>query len=283
MSNITPYFGETMKSGSGVVAVADYSGYTNVAGLYGPLGVGGFSSGQFQFVTVGAYSGTGESTASLAGATIVSVAGQGGVKVLGNKPQQGDPCQLFDIGEVKVVAGGALTVGSVVMSDVDGRAVTYVNNGTNVPVGECRVPANSANDICTIFIYPNMAEGDAPALVFPANAAAVSNTTGTSKANAATSTSPLGYGFNAVTTISGAGYSLLLPPAFAGAICVVSNQSAGTSAADLYGQGTDTIDGVATATAISLAEASTLGSTLMFFGVAAGQWISAKGTNQAAT
>src|SRR5580700_1508212 len=259
MSNITPYFGETMKSGSGVVAVADYSGYTNVSGLFGPTGVGGFASGQFQFVTVGSYSGTGESTASLAGATIVTVSGQGGVKVLGNKPQQGDPCQLFDIGEVKVVAGGALTVGAVVMSDADGRAVSYVNNGTNVPVGECRVPANSANDICTIFIYPNMAEGDAPAIVFPAASGITAHAGGTKAA-----AFQLGYGFNEVSTVATSGDSLLAPPAFAGALCMIANDGVGN--ADVYGQGTDTIDGSSTATALVI----TTPKRTILFGTGAG-------------
>lgn len=153
-TNISAYFGETLKSGSGVVATADFSGATSVAANFGPLGVGGFASAQFQFVTIGPYSGTGSSSASLAGATLVSVAGVGGVKVLGNKPQQGDPCQLFDTGEVKVVAGAALAVGQIVMSDANGRAVPWIDTGSNAPVGECRVPANAANDICTIWMEP---------------------------------------------------------------------------------------------------------------------------------
>jgi hypothetical protein len=274
MSNISAYFGETMKSGSGVVATADYSGTTSVAGLYGPTGVGGFASGQFQFVSIGPFSGSGSSSASLAGATINATVGAGGLKVLGNKPQLGDPCQLFDIGEVKVVAGGSLAVGAIVMSDTDGRAVTYINNGQNVPVGECRVPANSANDICTIFMYPNMDEGDAPPPTFPAATGIVAHAGGTKAA-----AFQLGYGFSNVTTIATGGDSLLLPAAVPGTFCVVANESDTTNAGDIYGQGTDTIDAVATATAFSLAE----NATVLFACVATGLWISLKGVNVAAT
>lgn len=162
MANIAAYFGETIKSGSGVIAVADYSGTTSVAGLFGPTGVGGFPSGQFQFVVIQPYTGAGSSSASNAGATVVTTAGQGGVKVLTNKPQQGDPCALVDVGETKVLAGAALTIGQIVMSDANGRAVPWIENGQNVPVGEVRVPANVANDVVTIFMFSNFAGEGSP-------------------------------------------------------------------------------------------------------------------------
>lgn len=90
------------------------------------------------------------------------------------------------------------------------------------------------------------------------------------KANA----TELGYGINTVTTVAGAADSALLPYAFPGAVAVVVNGTA--TAMQLFGKGTDTIDGVATATGVSIAanERATL------YGVAgegdgsdAGAWI----------
>ncbi|MFI5380733.1 MAG: hypothetical protein ACHRHE_15650 [Tepidisphaerales bacterium] len=213
-TNLTPYFGENMKSGSGILAEADFSGTTSVAANHGPLGVGGFASAQFQFVTIGAFTGAGSSSASLAGAVLVSVAGTGGVKVLGNKPQLGDPCQLFDIGEVKVVAGAALTVGALVMTDSVGRAVPWVDESGNVPVGECRLPANGANDICTIFIFPNFA-----------------GETSFSAQNLVAATTP-GVQATAELTVIGTTVSsgiVVMPPAIAGQIFAISDIAGGGS------------------------------------------------------
>lgn len=229
MSNISAYFGETMKSGSGIVAVADYSGTTSVGGLYGPTGVGGFASGQFQFVTIAAYSGAGSSSASLAGATVNTVAGIGGLKVLGNKPQLGDPCQLFDIGEVKVVAGGALAVGQLVMSDANGRAVVWVQEEGNVPVGECRVPANSANDICTIFMYPNTAGGDSFS----------------TQGNITAVVSPGVQLVSQMANISTGASSgvVVLPPAIPGTLVLIADDQGATHGTAITANGTDTIRG----------------------------------------
>ena len=123
----TAYFGETLKSGSGLLAAADLSGK------------------QFYAVTVGA-----------SGVSLVAQAGTAGVKVLTNKPQQGDACALVDIGETKAVAGAAITKGARVMTDASGRFIPYVNNGTNVPVGEARMAASNAGDVITIFLIPTV-------------------------------------------------------------------------------------------------------------------------------
>lgn len=255
MTNITPYFGETIKSGSGVIATADFSGATSVAANHGPLGVGGFASAQFQFVTVGAFSGAGSSSASLAGATLVATAGVGGVKVLGNKPQLGDPCQLFDIGEVKVIAGGALTVGQQVMTDSNGRAVVWVDEDGNVPVGEVRVPANSANDICTIFMYPNYAgqnslsaSGNLTALVSP----------GLQLVNE----------INEIHTGVASGI-VLLPPALPGAWLLLNDQQGATHATAITPSGTDTIRNGSPGT-VNTASSTT--DCYLFFCAVAGNW-----------
>ncbi|HXQ28923.1 MAG TPA: hypothetical protein VN848_06600 [Gemmatimonadales bacterium] len=259
-TNITPYFGETVKSGSGILATADFSGTTSVAANHGPLGVGGFASAQFQAVTIAAFTGTGSSSASLAGATLVSAIGTAGVKVLGNKPQLGDPCVLYDIGEVKAIAGAALVVGQLVMTDASGRFIPWIDEQGYVPVGEVRVPANSANDVFTMFIYPNTATGEVTLSVVNG----ITATSGGSKAAAF----QLGYGISHITTAAN-GDSVLLPPALPGAICVVINDGSGTL--DVYGQGTDTIDAVATATANIVTNAF----RAFYFGLAAGLWASA--------
>jgi hypothetical protein len=252
MSNITAYFGETMKSGSGVVATADYSGTTSVAGLYGPTGVGGYASGQFQFVTIENYTSTGSSSASNAGAVIVSTKGQGGVKVLGNKPQQGDPCQLFDIGEVKVVAGAALTIGQLIMSDANGRAIPWVDEEGYVPVGECRVPANSANDICTMFIFPNYA-GETSFSAAAVTAVASPGTQLTSVINE--------------ITVGASSGEVVLPPAIAGTICLIGDAQEGTHPTTVEPNGSDTIRGSGTGVT-----SSTSIKTLLFFCAVTGNW-----------
>ena len=86
---------------------------------------------------------------------------------------------------------------------------------------------------------------------------------------------PLGYGVNTITTVAGAADSVLLPPAFPGAVAVVINTVA--TAIQVFGSGTDTIDGVATGTGIDQAASA----RAIYFGVAgegdnsdAGAWFS---------
>ncbi|MDE2096235.1 MAG: hypothetical protein KGL39_03250 [Patescibacteria group bacterium] len=246
-----------------MVATADYSGTTSVAGLYGPTGVGGYASGQFQFVTIENYTGTGSSSASNAGGVVVATQGQGGVKVLGNKPQQGDPCQLFDLGEVKVVAGAALTVGQIVMSDANGRAVAWVNDGSNVPVGEVRTPASQANDICTIFISPNFAGESGLAQGYTDGLTAHAGGTQAAAIQ-------LGYGWNRLSTVATLGDSAALPAAVQGAEVIVVND--GAAAADIYAKNgsTDTIDGVAGSTAAAVTNAK----RSIFICITTGAWLS---------
>ncbi len=61
----------------------------------------------------------------------------------------------------------------------------------------------------------------------------------------------LGYGVNTITTVAGANDSVLLPYAYPGAVVVVVNTVA--TAIQVFGKGTDTIDGVATGTGIDQA------------------------------
>lgn len=67
------------------------------------------------------------------------------------------------------------------------------------------------------------------------------------KANA----TALGYGVNTITTVAGAADSVLLPYAYPGAVVIVINTVA--TAIQVFGKGTDTIDGVATGTGIDQA------------------------------
>lgn len=67
------------------------------------------------------------------------------------------------------------------------------------------------------------------------------------KANA----TQLGYGLNTVTVVAGAADSVILPYAFPGSMCIVINKVA--TAIQVFGKGTDTVDGVATAAGIDQA------------------------------
>ena len=70
---------------------------------------------------------------------------------------------------------------------------------------------------------------------------------GGGKANA----TQLGYGLNTVTVVATAANSVLLPYAFPGSMVIVINKVA--TAMQVFGKGTDTVDGVATATGIDQA------------------------------
>lgn len=85
----------------------------------------------------------------------------------------------------------------------------------------------------------------------------------------------LGYGVNTLTTVAGAADSVLLPYAYPGATVFIANTVA--TAIQVFGKGTDTIDGVATATGIDQAASA----RAWYVGVAgsgdgadAGAWLS---------
>lgn len=122
MANETAYFGETLKSGSGMMAAGD------------------LTAAQFHAVVINA---SGEIELAAAGAT--------GVKILNNKPNVGENCHLTDIGENKAVAGGAILKGAKVEVGTGGK---FVTKGTGAAVGECRVPAAADGDVITIFLLP---------------------------------------------------------------------------------------------------------------------------------
>lgn len=85
----------------------------------------------------------------------------------------------------------------------------------------------------------------------------------TTKANATV----LDYGISNVTTVAGAADSVLLPAALAGRICYLSN--AGANSMQVFGQGTDTINGVATGTGVAQGN----GLSAVYFCVADGAWM----------
>jgi len=89
----------------------------------------------------------------------------------------------------------------------------------------------------------------------------------------------LGYGVNTLTTVAGAADSVLLPYAFPGAMVIVCNTVA--TAIQVFGKGTDTIDGVATATGIdqgASARAIYVGVAGSGDGSDAGAWLSLGGS-----
>ena len=73
--------------------------------------------------------------------------------------------------------------------------------------------------------------------------------------------------FNDVTTVATAADSAMLPPSSVGLWCVVRNGAA--NAMQLFGNGNDTINGVATGTGVSVAG----GKTAILFCGTAGAWV----------
>jgi hypothetical protein len=73
--------------------------------------------------------------------------------------------------------------------------------------------------------------------------------------------------FNVVSTVATAADSVLLPAARLGDRITVKNT--GANACQVFGQGTDTINGVATGTGVSQAAAT----TVVYFATAAGAWL----------
>lgn len=72
---------------------------------------------------------------------------------------------------------------------------------------------------------------------------------GGGKANAV----PLRYGFNRISVCATIGDSVLLPAAVPGAECYIVHD--GATAAQVFGQGTDTVDSVITATGVTMTQA----------------------------
>ena len=230
-TNVTAWFGESLKSTA--------------------LAAQNLSASQFYLVSLGP-----------TGVSLNVTEGAGNLKVLTNTPVQGDAAQLWDIGETKVVAGAALTVGELVMSDASGRCIPYVGGDSGyTAIGECRCPANAAGDIVTVFVFPAQ---PVPDTVYSVGADLTAHAGGTKAAAL-----PLTAQVNQVTTVGSAADSVLLPPAVAGEVCVVANDAA-TNSMDIYAQGTDVIDALATATAYALIA----GDRVTFYGIAAGAWIS---------
>lgn len=233
---MTPaWFGEHLAST--VISMADY--YT--------------VSKQFYLVSIAAQS---TYPGGAMGATVNTTLGAGGLKVMVNAPKAGDPAFLWDIGESKIIAGGTITAGGLIMSDATGKAIAYVDNGVNVPVGEARMAAVSG-DIFTAFMFPT----------YPANvpsAADALTAVGTNQATALV----LVTNYSRFTTVA-SGTGGALPAAFAGMELIVVNAGANTLA--IYGNGLDTIDGTAGATGVTLTTAHRIARFTCF---ANAKWVS---------
>ena len=250
---VAAWFGESLKSGSGILAAADYSG----AGTHYP---GPGNSAQFCAVTIN----------SSGLAAIVTAQGTGQIKVLTNKPTTSDPCQLWDIGECKVVAGAAIAAGAVLMTDSSGRFITYVNNGANVPVGEARMPTlTGAGDIITAFIWPS---SPTPGTLGVYTSAADLVAAGTNQATALQLTAQVNEVITGATTTG-----VNLPAAVGGGqLCVIINNIG--NAIHVYGNGSDHVDTVAGATGVILGTTYTRAA---FYSVIAGEWNSIGGSASA--
>ncbi len=82
------------------------------------------------------------------------------------------------------------------------------------------------------------------------------------------STPVLTLGANTVTTVASSADSVVLPSAVAGSVVFVAN--AGASAMQVFGKGSDTINGTAGATGISVAN----NKRILFVAVTNGKWFS---------
>ncbi len=233
--------------GSAAISAADYSQVTGTNKQFYLVSITGLNS-----------AGNGEPVV-----TLNTTQGAGQVKVMVNGPKQGDPAFLWDFGETKVVAGAAITVGQLVMSDSSGRVIPFVNNGVNVAIGECRLPTiNGAGDVITCFMWPSAGFGEVES--------AISNGLTAHAGGGQASATALVVGWNRLSTVATLGDSAQLPAAVAGSQVIVAND--GAANADIYSQngGTDTIDGVAGSTAVVITAAH----RSMFICLTTGAWIS---------
>lgn len=134
--------------------------------------------------------------------------------------------------------------------------------------GDSRIPVDT-----------NLAGGSAPqsggivpgTICAPPSQVGLTALAGGAKAGA----TQLGYGVNTVTVVATDGDSVLMPYASPGAVVVIANQDAGQDIR-AYGKGTDTINGVATATGNLQGE----GTQAIYYGIAgtgdgsdAGAWV----------
>lgn len=83
---------------------------------------------------------------------------------------------------------------------------------------------------------------------------------------------PLLYGLNRITVCATGADSVLLPAAVDGAEVVIIHD--GAAAAQVFGQGTDTVDGIATATGVALTQLT----RCAYYCISNGAWYSLKGT-----
>jgi hypothetical protein len=197
-----------------------------------------------------------------------AVSGAGQVKVMVNAPKAGDPAFLWDLGEVKVVAGAAITVGGLVMSDGSGRVIPYVNNGVNVPIGEARQSTvNGASDVITCFMWPTPSAGGA------VEGAISDGITPLSGGTLTGSTPVLVNGWNRATGAAATGDSLVLPAAVAGMEIVLINDCTVAATLQIFAHGSDTIDGTPGATGV----ANAIAKRTTFYCLTAPRWQSDAG------
>jgi hypothetical protein len=238
------------------MAETAYSGETPMKSSQ--LAAADLSSDQFKAVTVGT-----------TGVSLVASQGAGQIKVLTNKPILGQACNLVDLGETKLVAGAAVAKGALLMTDSSARFITYVNNGVNVPVGECRVPASVAGDIFTGLIWPTPAAGGA-------TEGAIADGLTAAADGLITDAVQLVNGWNRLSTVAGSADSAILPLGAPGMEVVVIND--GAAAAQIFASGSDTIDAVnGQSTGVPLTNAK----RAIFYCLTAGRWQSLMGIKSA--
>lgn len=108
------------------------------------------STHQFKFVDLVA-----------AGVNFTASAGAPAIGVLQDKPDAaGRHGSVMVNGESKVIAGEAVAVGDLIMTDTTGRAATQTGAATHV-LGVCTKAAANADEICSVLLFVGGNEANA--------------------------------------------------------------------------------------------------------------------------
>lgn len=118
--------------------------------LPGMLSLADNSANQFKFMKVTTTSGNVDLNTSSGGACI---------GVLQNKPTAATEADVNTAGVSKVVAGAAVTVGDLIMSDASGRAITYVAGAVNACLGQALETAGGAGTIIAVVLKSGLGKG----------------------------------------------------------------------------------------------------------------------------
>jgi Uncharacterized conserved protein (DUF2190) len=118
--------------------------------LPGQLALSDLSAKQFFFIKVSTTAGNVDLNTTSGGPCI---------GVLQNKPTAGLEAEVNTAGVSKVVAGAAVTMGDLIMSDGAGKAITYVAGGSNACLGQALEAAGGAGTIIAVVLKSGLGKG----------------------------------------------------------------------------------------------------------------------------